>query len=343
MKKFLKGLILITIALTLFYKEQNVFAENTIIDEIILTGELELETLEEGELPQYSLSTTTENITIESYGWAKLPRDSENWTDCETAIDDGSFYAMKLSIKAASGYEINQSTKIIYNTRDMYDTYSSITPYDGGAYVYVDFGQLRKEETPPDQIRPEKEYTITSENGDAIISFNFADFHDFVFSFINILKLSPEVIEENFDVPAEFIEQAISSIKNNTKDYGNLLGIYAIDVQEGSFSYSDSVTLKIKIKDDMKNYNSFKFIFLDENNEFKVQEVHDTDIKTIDGEKYIVVNLNHLSAYALVGNNVQENNNPATGDKIVFYIIMLGLCTFGIAGVGIYTKKKCYL
>ena len=53
MKKFIKGLILITIALTLFYKEQNVFAENTIINEINLTGELELETLEEGELPQY--------------------------------------------------------------------------------------------------------------------------------------------------------------------------------------------------------------------------------------------------------------------------------------------------
>ena len=247
MKKFIKGLILITIALTLFYKEQNVFAENTIINEINLTGELELETLEEGELPQYSLSTTTEHITIESYVWAKLPRESENWIDCETAIDDGSFYAMKLSIKADSEYEINNTTKIIYNDRDMYDTYSTITPYDGGAYVYVDFGQLKPKEQTPDQTRPEKEYTITSENGDAIISFNFANFHDFVFSFINILNLSPEVIEENFDVPAEFIEQAISSIKNNVKDYGNLIGIYSIEVQEGNFSYSDGVTLKIKM------------------------------------------------------------------------------------------------
>ena len=87
---------------------------------------------------------------------------------------------------------------------------------------------------------------------------------------------------------------------------------------------------------DMTKYNSFKFIFLDENNNFVIQEVHDTDIQTIDGEKYIVVKLNHLSAYALVGDNVPDNNNPTTGDKILFYTLMLGLSVFGLVSVGIY-------
>lgn len=34
------------------------------------------------------------------------------------------------------------------------------------------------------------------------------------------------------------------------------------------------------------------------------------------------------------------SNNPKTGDNIMFYISMLGLSIIGLAGVGIYTKKK---
>ena len=38
--------------------------------------------------------------------------------------------------------------------------------------------------------------------------------------------------------------------------------------------------------------------------------------------------------------NANTTSNPQTGDNVMFYISMLGLSIIGLAGVGIYTKKK---
>ena len=147
-----------------------------------------------------------------------------------------------------------------------------------------------------------------------------------------------------FDIPAEMIKEIVETIKENVKEYGELLSLYSIDISGPGFNYSDKLTFKILMTDEMKKYNTFKFIFLDENNEFVVKEIHDTDIETIDGKDYIVVKLDHLSAYALVGSNVQNNttNNPNTADKVIFDTIMLVLCTIGFAGIGLYTKKTYF-
>ena len=91
--------------------------------------------------------------------------------------------------------------------------------------------------------------------------------------------------------------------------------------------------------DEMKKYNSFKFLFLDENNEFKIQEVHDAKTETIDGVDYLVVELDHLSAYALVGSNTEESI-PNTGDNIIFFVTMLLLSVTGFVGSAIYLKKR---
>ena len=90
----------------------------------------------------------------------------------------------------------------------------------------------------------------------------------------------------------------------------------------------------------MKKYNTFKFLFLDDNNNFEIKEVHDVKIEG----GFLVVELDHLSAYALVGSNVEANNtlNPTTGDKIILYAIMLGISIIGLISIGVYTKKKYF-
>ena len=135
---------------------------------------------------------------------------------------------------------------------------------------------------------------------------------------------------------------------NNTKPYGTMLGLYAITVDEDlgnnqSFGYSDELTLKIKQTGELEKYESFKLVYLDEQNNFAVSEVIDMDIQ--DGE--IVGDLGHLSAYALVGTEKEETsgeatnetNNPKTSDNIVKDIIMLALSLSGLT-LGIVLLKK---
>lgn len=81
---------------------------------------------------------------------------------------------------------------------------------------------------------------------------------------------------------------------------------------------------------------------------------------TISGD-YAVFNTNHFSIYTLAeipsitntednstNTNTNTNNktdtknisNPQTGDNILFYIGVLGLSVIGLAGAGLYTKKR---
>ena len=451
-----------------YYNIAPVFAEGIVIDELRFTGALQLETLEEGELPSFTVQTTTPHVTVKAYGdntgWAKMPNGYTNWvgfgTETPTAVADRTFYAMRLAIEVDEGYVIKPNTLIFYNNRDMWDTFSSITPYEWGGYVYVDFGQVATEPGPSVEgkvihrvnfdvempriddeitlidtdekffqtqygiridnkdieyygpngdnnnnymyiydcetddlvegkllkdhdygmvfwitaladytfaddleiyvngeyidsyyresetllgidylfqpIEKDVEYNLTSEDGKYQVTFNFPAGQNFDLSIIDILQYTPEQIEEMFDIPAENIKEIISQIKNVSKEYGDLISLYSIEINAGQFSYTSGVTLRILMTDEMKKYNTFKFLFLDENNEFKVQEVHDV---VIDGD-YLVVNLDHLSAYALVGSNVENSSgNPSTADLIISYIVKLGICILGLLGLGIYTKK----
>ena len=458
-----------------YYNLAPVFAEGTALEELRFTGELELETLTEGELPVFTVNTTTPHISIMAYGdntgWAKMPNGYVNWEgfgeETPTAVADRTFYAMKLAIEVDDGYVIKPNTRIIYNNRDMWDTYSSITPYEWGGYVFVDFGQIQEEERPSvegnvitrvefevemprigdeitlvnteerfsqtqyglrvkdsdtnyygpngddnnnymfiydpetedlvegkliadhtygmvfyltafenyvfaenieiyingeyvndyhlesdtilgidyqfEPVTQDVEYTLESEDGNYMITFTFPDGTDFELSVVDILKYTPEEIEEMFDVPAETISEIVNQIKENVKEYGDLLSLYAIEINGPGFNYSGDdehkIIFKMKLTEEMKKYNTFKFLFLDENNEFVIQEVHDVKIE---GD-YLVVELDHLSAYALVGSNVENNSsNPTTADKIIRYVAMLGISIIGLFGISLYTKKKYF-
>ena len=197
-----------------------------------------------------------------------------------------------------------------------------------------------------DTAPKQKTYTLTCGDGTAI--FDFSEGHNFVLTFLDTLKYTPEQIEELFEVPAELYNQIKETAINNTKPYGTLLGLYAITIDEDlgteSFGYSDELTLKIKLTEALKKYGSFKLIYLDDENNFVVSEV--VSLEEIDGE--LVGNLKHLSAYALVGTEKQEEasegnesgtNNPQTSDNIIKDVVMLVLSLSGLA-VGIVLFKK---
>ena len=187
---------------------------------------------------------------------------------------------------------------------------------------------------------PEKSYDLTSADGSASVHFTFGGDEDFELNILDILSLTPEQVEAGFGVSADEFNELKSLIKNNVKDYGNLLAVYAITVDGSSFNYSDGLTLKLKLTDAMKKFNTLKFIYLDNANNFKVTEVKDFSI----GDKFAEVELDHLSAYALVGTNVEKvtdkTSNPKAGDYIIIYILMLGLGIAGFTGTTIYKKRK---
>ena len=94
------------------------------------------------------------------------------------------------------------------------------------------------------------------------------------------------------------------------------------------------------MSDEMKKYNTFKFICIDNEN------ITDKDVVTLKVENgYLVGNLLHLSNYALVAQNVEETegttptgaktNNPGTGDNIMMYVTL-----FAISVVGIIITRK---
>lgn len=193
--------------------------------------------------------------------------------------------------------------------------------------IYVNGVEYEKDEYEDDEItvlydfKPkvnQKEYTISNDNASA--TFTFDDGYDFKLTFIDVLSLTKDQREE-MDIDEDEYNKAIEIIKNNVKSYGSLIGVYTIEINDENIGYTDSVKIKLKMTDEMKKYNSFKFIYIDDNNNYKVGDIVDLEIKN----GYLYGTLPHLSAYALVGNTVDESkiNNPATGDNIMIYALIL--------------------
>ena len=128
-----------------------------------------------------------------------------------------------------------------------------------------------------------------------------------------------------------------------TKKYGDLLNLYAITIDGSSFNYSDSIQLRIRMTDNMKEYGSFKLVYLDDENDFNVEEIVSLNVE---GNE-LVGNLNHLSAYALVAEKtemiVSEANgrsNPKTGDSIIIDAGIFIISIFGLAYTNVAYKNK---
>ena len=178
----------------------------------------------------------------------------------------------------------------------------------------------------------QKEYTITNDDETAIATFTYEEGFDFKLRFIDILTLT-KTQREAMDISEETYNNALEQIKNNLKNYGTLLGVYAVEIEAPDRGYHDAVKIKVKLTDEMKKYNKFQYIYLDDENNFKVGEI--VDFK-IEGD-YLVGTLPHLSAYALVGNKI---NNPQTSDNIMNYILLFGLSIMGLISTKLVKNKN---
>lgn len=183
------------------------------------------------------------------------------------------------------------------------------------------------------QVEEEKvEYTITDENGNVII-FKNSEGHDYILTMFDYLKYSKEEIVSEFEVDPDEYDLFIKTLNKNTKEYGDLLSLYEIlltdendrEIHDGPF------TIKIKMTEAMKKYNTFKIMYLDD--ELNVEE---PIVLKVEGD-YLVGTLPHLSKYALTGS---VTSNPKTSDNILFYVYMFGISLIGLIILGMCFKKR---
>ena len=179
-------------------------------------------------------------------------------------------------------------------------------------------------------------YTVEDANGNTI-TFNEIPDREYELTIVDYLSYTKEEVIEMAGITSEVYDEAIGIIKELASQEGTLISLFEISVVDkvdGHNIVQGPLTIRIKITDDMKNYNSFKLLYISDN-----QVIEDIVELTIDGD-YLVGTLPHLSQYVLVGNTISDNiNNPETGDKIISYLNMLTICTIGFASCGIYLRK----
>ena len=226
-----------------------------------------------------------------------------------------------------------------------------VADYDGGEYI--------SKAVAPSTDGTE-EYTIDCE--DSILTFEDDAGYDFSASVVDVMKLTEKEREE-LGIHTDEYEEAKEKIENNTKKYGILVGVYVINIYDDQYEYTDEGTIKIKMTDELKQYNTFKLVNIDEE-DFSTKDVVEL---TIDGD-YLVGKLPHFSVYALVADKIEENNNeteiteptetekektttpektktpeeksdnPKTGDNVIVYIALLVIASLGL--IAVYTIRK---
>ena len=217
------------------------------------------------------------------------------------------------------------------------------TPITGNVTLYAKWIENNENNNEENE-----KYIVSDENGN-IISFTNEKNREFTFTIIDYLSFTDEQLEEA-GIPKEMYNQILEAITNATKDYGTLLSFYEIEVvNDDGYQVHESLSkfnIKIKMTDEMKKYNTFKIIYVEMDNEGNINTENPItlNVETIDGEKYLVGTLDHLSNYALTGSYVESSNNstsdnPQTGDNIYMWFGMLLISVLGLS-VGTITATK---
>lgn len=150
-------------------------------------------------------------------------------------------------------------------------------------------------------------------------------------SFTSEDELDTNYVLVTEDITSDLTEENIADIENEVKDskFTNLYEISIFDsnnvivpMENGKF------TIKLKLTDEMKKFNSFKVVYLDDQ-----YELVDILSANVDGD-YLVFETTHLSKYGVLGYNVE---NPNTGDNILLSILLLSL---SVIGLGVCTFRK---
>ena len=129
-------------------------------------------------------------------------------------------------------------------------------------------------------------------------------------------------------------EKELSSIQETLKSNEKLLNLYDINIVDGNGEIvkleNGSYLIKIKMTEDLKKYDNFSVVYIDESG-----KVAETLKAKIDGE-YITFTTTHLSLYGVVG--LSDVENPQTYDSIITYLVIMISAILGIIGVATYLK-----
>ncbi len=200
--------------------------------------------------------------------------------------------------------------------------------------------------------KPETEsYTLTDDKGN-VISLTYEKNRELSFTMIDYLAFSLEDLE-TAGISQEFYDSAMKGIKNATKQHGTLLSFYEIQVEndDGYLIHEGPFYIKIKMTDEMKKYDIFKIVYIDVEDNLATE----SPITLTQEGGYLVGTLEHLSTYALVGDNAPGENDapadsdtsaptsPQTGDNsnlgLWVFLLVLSSCSM-IALIVIDKKRK---
>lgn len=184
-------------------------------------------------------------------------------------------------------------------------------------------------------------YNLNDEYGNKI-SFKEQKGKILAFSMMDILSLTEDQVVE-LGGTKELFDEIVTGTTNSTKEYGTLLKLYDIVVSDASVDIHQvdgGFVIKIKITNDMKEYDNFKLIYV--NDDYTIEK---PVTLTKEGD-YLVGTLKHLSGYALVGNKAEitaEDNklvsNPETGDNIAIIVAVFVFATLGLYITSKISKK----
>ena len=181
----------------------------------------------------------------------------------------------------------------------------------------------------------QEKYTI--EAGDFIVVFSDDEGHEFKLTVMELMNLTDEELKLLDLTRAEY-EEAKKELVKRLEKYGTILNVYNIMIEnEDEKEHTGEVIIKIKMTDEMKKYNTFKLICIDEDT---IGEKDVVELKEENG--YLVGHLYHLSSYALVGEYVEAKviNNPKTGDNIGTFIAMFTISALGVFMISKSSKMK---
>lgn len=194
-------------------------------------------------------------------------------------------------------------------------------------------------------------FTLTDDKGN-VISLTYEKNRELSFTMIDYLAFSPEDLE-TAGISQEFYDSAMKGIKNATKQHGTLLSFYEIQVEndDGYLIHEGPFYIKIKMTDEMKKYDIFKIVYIDVEDNLATE----SPITLTQEGGYLVGTLEHLSTYALVGDNAPGENDapadsdtsaptsPQTGDNsnlgLWVFLLVLSCCSM-IALIVIDKKRK---
>ena len=258
------------------------------------------------------------------------------------------YYYACIYISANDGFKLSADLEIKVNGEKPAEVFAVYADGQNTFFIAkikaVEKEENKEEEKDKEEEVKDKKYTL--EEDSFVLEFTDEEGKTFEFEIMDVSNLTDKQIEEA-NITKDEYKAIKEKISKSVKGQGTLLAIYNINVTTaGEYKTKGPFVLKIKMTEEMKKYDSFKLVYLDDNSNF---EIKDTIELKAEGD-YLVGTLPHLSVYALVAENEEAtsesevsenvNSNPKTGDSIMYAIVVLLASTLLLSACVVIKKKS---